>query len=174
MLKAKNKTYGSILVFLAIMAAVFFAATSLIDKIKSDSGKIRTQKILLSRLDEQKNQIGRIRADYQNQKKEMGKIEESFLNPKETVDFVVEIEKIAQKAPVKLETKMAAERSGGKDEPVAVFNYQLIVAGKFGNLMRFFEYLENIKYNIKINGLKLTAAENGVKAVVDLEVYISE
>jgi len=183
MLKAKSKTYYSFFVFLAIVVVVFFVATSLIGKLKSDSDKIRDQEILLSRLSKQKSQIGRIRADYQSQKKKMEKVEKSFLNPKETVDFVVEVEKIARKSSVKLETK-TTERNAGESELSPFFNYQLIVTGKFNNVMRFLTYLENIKYNIIINGLKITAmggneekqssSNNGVKVIVDLEVYTSE
>ena len=92
MLKAKNKTYYSFFIFLVTVTAVFFVATSLISKLKSDSDKIKDQNILLSHLNKQKSQIGRIRADYQNQEKKMEKVEKSFLNPKETVDFVVEVE----------------------------------------------------------------------------------
>lgn len=183
MFKAKNKTYGNLLVFLAMMIVTFFASVSLIDNLETDSDKVRDQRILLNRLDEQKSQIGRIRADYQDQKREMEKIEESFLNSKKTVDFVIEIERIAQMALVKLETK-TMEKGVKKGEALSTLNYQLIVTGKFGNVMRFLEYLENIKYNIKINGLKITADSDGgeesefssgsVKAIVDLEVYISE
>lgn len=183
MFKAKSKTYGSVLIFLAMAVAAFFASISLIDKLEADSDKVRDQRILLSRLDDQKSQIGQIRADYQEQKKEMEKIEKSFLDPNETVDFVIEIERIAQKAAVKLETK-TVEKSVGKGETLSALNYQLIATGKFGGAMRFLEYLENIRYNIKINGLKLTAVDSdreessfssgGVKMIVDLEVYISE
>lgn len=172
MFKAKSKTYCNLFIFLAIIAVVFFAAASLVNGIKNSSDKIKNQKILLNHLGEQKSQIGRIRTDYQNQKKEMEKIKESFLDPKKTVDFIVEIERIAQKALVGLETK-TTERRIEKDEALPTFNYQIIVTGKFDNVMRFLEYLENIKYNIKINGLKITTAENSVEAVADLEVYIS-
>ncbi len=182
MFKAKNKTYGSLLVFLAIVILTFFAATSLIGKLKADSDKVKDRKILLVRLNRQKSQISRIRNDYQNQKNEMEKIEETFLDPKKTVDFIVEIERIAQKAPVGIEIK-TAEKNAEKNETPSTLNYQLITTGKFNNLMHFLAYLENIKYNIKINGLKITAAGNGresqpfsndeVKATVDLDVYIS-
>jgi len=172
MFKAKSKTYCNLFIFLAIAVAAFFAATSLVNGIEGSSDKIRNQKILLSRLDEQKGQIGRIRADYQNQKKEMEKIKESFLDSEKTVDFVVEIERIARKALVGLETK-TTEKMTEKNEAPPAFNYQIIVTGKFNNVMHFLEYLENIKYNIKINGLKISAAENGIEAIVDLEVYVS-
>ncbi len=189
MLTSKKKTYFTSLIFLAGMILLLFVSgTFLIDQIRADSEKIKNWKIALNRLDDQKNQINRIRENYYEKEDDMEAIEGLFLDPEKTVDFIIEIENISEKAMVELEKKALEQNiavKNDKNEP-SVFNYQLTAKGKFNNIMHFLTYLENMNYSVIINNLKIKAlsgsgknylysnANDEIEMSINLGVYILE
>jgi hypothetical protein len=189
MLTSKKKTYFTSLIFLAGMILLpFVSGTFLIDQIRADSEKIKNRKIALNRLDDQKNQINRIRENYYEKEDDMKAIEGLFLDPEKTVDFIIEIENISEKAMVELEKKALEQNiavKNDKNEP-SVFNYQLTAKGKFNNIMHFLTYLENMNYSVIINNLKIKAlsgsgknylysnANDEIEMSINLGVYILE
>lgn len=189
MLTSKKKTYFTSLIFLAGMILLpFVSGTFLIDQIRADSEKIKNRKIALNRLDDQKNQINRIRENYYKKEDDMEAIEGLFLDPEKTVDFIIEIENISEKAMVELEKKALEQNiavKNDKNEP-SVFNYQLTAKGKFNNIMHFLTYLENMNYSVIINNLKIKAlsgsgknylysnANDEIEMSINLGVYILE
>ncbi len=189
MLTSKKKTYFTSLIFLAGMILLpFVSGTFLIDQIRADSEKIKNRKIALNRLDDQKNQINRIRENYYEKEDDMEAIERLFLDPEKTVDFIIEIENISEKAMVELEKKALEQNTAvknDKNEP-SVFNYQLTAKGKFNNIMHFLTYLENMNYSVIINNLKIKAlsgsgknylysnANDEIEMSINLGVYILE
>lgn len=189
MLTSKKKTYFTSLIFLAGMILLpFVSGTFLIDQIRADSEKIKNRKIALNRLDDQKNQINRIRENYYEKEDDMEAIERLFLDPEKTVDFIIEIENISEKAMVELEKKALEQNiavKNDKNEP-SVFNYQLTAKGKFNNIMHFLTYLENMNYSVIINNLKIKAlsgsgknylysnANDEIEMSINLGVYILE
>lgn len=189
MLTSKKKTYFTSLIFLAGMILLpFVSGTFLIDQIRADSEKIKNRKIALNRLDDQKNQINRIRENYYEKEDDMEAIEGLFLDPEKTVDFIIEIENISEKAMVELEKKALEQNiavKNDKNEP-SVFNYQLTAKGKFNNIMHFLTYLENMNYSVIINNLKIKAlsgsgknylysnANDEIEMSINLGVYILE
>ncbi len=192
MLNSRKKTHFTVLVFLAGMILLpFMSGTFLVDQIRADSEKIKDRKIVLNRLDDQTKQIDRIRKNYREKESEMKIIEGLFLDPEKTVDFIVEIENISEKAMVKLEKKALEQSVTIKDDKddkdeLAVFNYQLTAKGKFNNIMHFLTYLENMKYSVTINNLKIKTfngsgkdylhsdANSEIEMSINLGVYILE
>ena len=182
MLNSKKKTYFTLLVILAGVILLFFAGGVLLaDKIELSGQEIKNQETLLNRLKGQKKQINQIRKDYKESENGMKTMEELFLDSGKTVDFIIEAENISQKTLVELEIKTLNKGVINEDSP-SILNYQLTAEGKFNNVARFLAYLENMKYNVRIDNLKIKTIDSGkrnsssstgrIKAAIDLGVYV--
>jgi len=182
MLNSKKKTYFTLLVILAGVILLFFAGGVLLaDKIELSGQEIKNQETLLNRLKGQKKQINQIRKDYKESENGMKTMEELFLDSGKTVDFIIEAENISQKTLVELEIKTLNKDVISEDGP-SILNYQLTAEGKFNNVARFLAYLENMKYNVRIDNLKIKTIDSGkrnsssstgrIKAAIDLGVYV--
>ncbi len=93
-----------------------------------------------------------------------------FINPKLPVEFVEEIEKIAEEAGVEADiTFLNREpvRSGEKINPVSV---RITVEGQVASCLRFLDKLEHVHYLVRVEGLNISTYQESVQFTILTEV----
>lgn len=154
--KIKQKTYLNIFIFSSVVIAIFYIGNSyLIETVKSLSLEVVDKKQKIERLNKQSSQIGSIRTGYEYIEKEAKKVSGLVVNYPDIIDFIVEIENVAEKSGVDLEINVSNKEGEYLNDNLSFVGYSVKAMGDFDNLMHFLTHLENFKYLNKIENVKM-------------------
>lgn len=154
--KIKQKTYLNIFIFSFVVIAIFYIGNSyLIETVKSLSLEVVDKKQKIERLNKQSSQIGSIRTGYEYIEKEAKKVSGLVVNYPDIIDFIVEIENVAEKSGVDLEINVSNKEGEYLNDNLSFVGYSVKAMGDFDNLMHFLTHLENFKYLSKIENVKM-------------------
>ena len=96
------------------------------------------------------------------------------------IDFIVEIENVAEKSKVDLEISVSDKEGEDLNNNLSFVGYSVKATGDFDNLMHFLMRLENFKYLNKVENVRMYYDnKNKVKASeinldVSLKVYVKD
>ena len=179
--KIKQKTYLNISIYLSVVIAVFYIGNSyLIETVKSLSLEVVDKKQKIERLDRQSGQISDIRIGYQYIEEEAEKVSALIISYPDIIDFIVEIENVAEKSKVDLEISVSDKEGEDLNNNLSFVGYSVKATGDFDNLMHFLMRLENFKYLNKVENVRMYYDnKNKVKAGeinldVSLKVYVKD
>ena len=179
--KIKQKTYLNISIYLSVVIAVFYIGNSyLIETVKSLSLEVVDKKQKIERLDRQSGQISDIRIGYQYIEEEAEKVSALIISYPDIIDFIVEIENVAEKSRVDLEISVSDKEGEDLNNNLSFVGYSVKATGDFDNLMHFLMRLENFKYLNKVENVRMYYDnKNKVKAGeinldVSLKVYVKD
>jgi len=127
-----------------IILAVCFLIVPLIGEIKDSSTIAKEENSELQTLkNTDRNYIKKLESDYTNARDNISLFKIN-LNEKQIIDFIVDLEKAADRSSNYLEIK-SAEFPG----------FNLAIAGNFQNLMKFLGWIENSTYLISIESVNI-------------------
>ena len=168
------------------MAIFYIGNFYLVEIVESLSLEIVDKKQKIERLNKQSDQIDSIRMGYEYIQEEMDRASDLIVNYPDIIDFIVEIENIAEKSKVDLDISVSNKEGESLNNDLSVVGYGIMATGDFNNLMRFLVYLENLRYLNKVENIRVyyenrnknnTANLDGVDSGeivlnANLEVYV--
>lgn len=154
--KIKQKTYFNILIFSSAVITLFYVGNFyLIETVKNLSLEVVDKKQKIEKLNKQSEQIDSIRAGYKYMQEEMDEVSGLVVNYSDIIDFIIEVENIAEKSEVKLDISVSNKEGEYLNDDLSFVGYNIEAAGDFENLMRFLVYLENLKYLNKVENVRI-------------------
>ncbi len=94
----------------------------------------------------------------------------SFINPELPVEFVEEMEKIAEESGVDAEIAFLAREAGRGGEKVRPLSVRITVRGDFIPCLRFLDKLEHVHYLVRVEGLSISTYQESVQFTILTEV----
>ena len=162
----KQKIYLTLSIILAIcLVSGFLVIYPLINKIKSSSLAFIEKKETLEILEKEQIEFNLLKEQYKKIEPELTKINQSLLNSEKTLDFIVALENIAEKANNNYEIKVTQLQKEPK-EKFSFLTFQIYLWGSFPNLIKFLIYLENMPYWVETDQIQIrpiTQEEIGTK-----------
>jgi len=168
--KTKQKTYLNIAIFFSIVVAIFYVGNSyLIKTVKSLSLEVVDKKQKIKKLNQQSDQIDDVRTGYNYIQKETDEVSNLIVSYQDIIDFIIEIERVAEKSEVNLEISVLKKEREYLNNDLSFVSYNLKAEGDFDNLMSFLMYLENLKYLNKIENIRIYYDGEDKKDFADLD-----
>ena len=154
--KIKQKTYFDILIFSSVVITLFYVGNFyLIETVKSLSLEIIDKKQKIEKLNKQSEQIDSIRTGYKYMQEEMNEVSGLIVNYSDIIDFIIEVENVAEKSEVELNISVSNKEGEYLNDSLSFVSYNLEAVGDFDNLMRFLVYLENLKYLNEVENMRI-------------------
>jgi len=167
--KIKQKTYLNIAIFSSIVIAIFYVGNFyLVEAVKGLSLEIIDKKQKIERLNKQSDQINSIRTGYEYIQKETNKVSDLIVNYPDIIDFIIEVESVAEKNGVDLNVSVSNKDGGSLSDNLSFVGYSVKAAGDFDNVMHFLVYLENLRYLNKIENIRMYYSSESKNDPVDL------
>ena len=175
--KIKQKTYFNVAIFFSLVAAIFYVGNFyLVETVKGLSLEIIDKKQKIERLNEQSEQIDSIRTGYEYIQKETDKVSDLIVNYPDIIDFIIEIESVAEKNGVDLNVSVSNKDGGSLGDNLSFVGYSINAAGDFDSLMHFLVCLENLKYLNKVENIRIYYSNennfNEIALSANLKVYV--
>jgi hypothetical protein len=157
MSKNKKIIIASILglIILSLISTVIFQTAK---AIKTNSRALVFQKKELVLLENKIKDLEEFEKEYKTYKGELEKINKLFIepeNPVEFINFLNFLRKTATDSEVAINISPPSQKKEVSSEPWPYITFQISGAGKFKNVIRFLEKIENSPYLIEISGLSL-------------------
>ena len=153
--KVKQKTYFNILIFFSIVVTIFYIGNFyLIETVKSLSMEVVDKKQRIERLNEQSNQVDSIKIGYKYMQKEMDETSNLIVDYSNIIDFIIEIENIAEKSAVDLNINVSNKEKQYLKDDLFFVNYNIKVMGDFDNLLVNVD--ATIQNNLFVNNIIFT------------------
>jgi hypothetical protein len=105
--------------------------------------------------------LEQLEVDYEKTKQDISLVKLSFLDPDKAVDLIVELESFASLSFNELEIK---------DVRYPAFTLRL--TGAFSNLMKYVGWLENSRYFVNINSIKMKRIKEGETVETFLQISL--
>ena len=137
------------------MAIFYIGNFYLVETVRSLSLEAVDNKQKIEKLNKQSDQIDSIRIGYKYMQEEMNKTSDLIVNYPDIIDFIVEIENVAEKSEVDLDISVSNKEGESLNNDLSVVGYGIIATGDFNNLMRFLVYLENLRYLNKVENIRV-------------------
>lgn len=154
--KIKQKTYFNILIFSSVVITLFYVGNFyLIETVKSLSLEIVDKKQKIEKLNKQSEQIDNIRTGYKYMQEEMNEVSGLIVNYSDIIDFIIEVENVAEKSEVELNISVSNKEGEYLNGSLSFVSYNLEAVGSFDNLMCFLVYLENLKYLNEVENMRI-------------------
>lgn len=154
--KIKQKTYFNILIFSSVVITLFYVGNFyLIETVKSLSLEIIDKKQRIEKLNKQSEQIDSIRTGYKYMQEEMNEVSGLIVNYSDIIDFIIEVENVAEKSKVELNISVSNKEGEYLNNSLSFVGYNLEAVGGFDNLMCFLIYLENLKYLNEVENMRI-------------------
>lgn len=151
----KQKIYLTLSIILAIyLLTGFLIISPLISKIKYSSLAFIEKKETLEILEKEQIEFNLLKEQYKRIKPELTRIDQSLLNSEKTLDFIVALENIAEKANNNYEIKVTQLQKEPK-EKFSFLTFQISLWGSFPNLIKFLVYLENVPYWVETDQIQI-------------------
>ncbi len=168
-----KKFFWFLILCLAVLALFILAIDyPLIKKIQTTAQGHLTNQDVLARFYQREEIAESLEEDYMENEKDLNKLGDVFLDQDKTVDFITDLEKIAQQTGNSFEIKSVSEIDNGK----AYLNFRISVLGDFNGLIKFLAGLEDSPYLnyrlVEIEDIsikKLTVSDFAKKANLDLQ-----
>lgn len=144
-----------ILIF-AFISTVIFQTTK---AIKKNSDDLIFQKKELILLANKIKDLEEFEKKYKDNKEELEKTDKLFIepeNPVEFINFLNFLRKTATDSEVAINISPPSQKKAEVSQPWPFITFQISGSGKFTNLMKFLEKMENSPYLIEISGLSMT------------------
>ncbi|MCK5084987.1 MAG: type 4a pilus biogenesis protein PilO [Candidatus Pacebacteria bacterium] len=174
--KIKKKIYIKAVLLLTVVLILFCGSFfHLPQKIEGLSLEIINKKKQIKQLNAQNDQIENIRDKHDELQKNVGNVSEYIIDYSSIFNFVTEIKSVAEKNNVDLGINVSNEGKMQATEFLSYINYNVKATGKFDDIMHFLSYLENLKYYIDIEKMKISR-NNDNEVVLDsvLKVYVRD
>ena len=137
------------------MAIFYIGNFYLVETVKSLSLEIVDKKQKIERLNKQSDQIDSIRMGYEYIQEEMDRASDLIVNYPDIIDFIVEIENVAEKSEVDLDISVSNKKGESLNNDLSVVGYGIMATGDFNSIMRFLVYLENLRYLNKVENIRV-------------------
>lgn len=156
--KIKKKFVINVSIAILLVAAFLYLGMKyLVKEVRTSSAQIVSGKQAVYIQNAKNAQLPESKKQYEDMNLEMNKASEAVINKDKTVVFIEEVEKNAREDQVKL--KIKASDSKGKEAVGAAITssyFNLTVGGTFDNIMLFFGAMENFKYYLDIENIKMS------------------
>jgi len=147
-------------VSIAILLIVFFlyiGAEFLVKGIEASSQKIVEGKQTIALINNKNSRLAESKKQYEVTQKEMNEVLGTILGKDETVRFVEEAENIARENKVKLKIKpLDAKTEEAAQDFISSSSFSFTVGGGFDGVMHFLGAMENFKYCVNVENIKIT------------------
>ena len=164
---AKNKIYiYSAVFFLAGLAMILFLIAPVFANINKNSEKLFSDKESLLVLSEQVKEMESFQKNYEAYKTNLEKIDGMFVDPKNPVEFIEFLEKVASESKIKSDISLMQGKEKENKSGPAFLAFQVACEGNFSDIIGFSEKLENGQYLIDIQNLMIKKAEAPAGKVV--------
>jgi Tfp pilus assembly protein PilO len=140
-----------------------------VEAVKNLSLKIVEKKQEIEKLNEQSGQINSIRAGYGYMQDEMEKVSDLIVNYQDIIDFIVEVENVAEENGVGLDISASNKEGESLRNNLSYINYSVKAFGNFDNLMHFSACLENLKYFNNVENIRVYYDNENKKNSDDLD-----
>ena len=174
--KVEKKLYIKAVLLLIVVLVLFYGSCFyLSQKIEGLSLEIINNKKQIKQLNAQNDQIENIREKHDELQKNVGNISECIIDYSNIFSFVTEIRSVAEKNNVDLNINVSNEGKVQITEFLSYINYNIKATGEFNDIMSFLSYLENLKYYVDIEKMKISR-KNDNEVVLDsiLKVYVRD
>lgn len=97
-------------------------------------------------------------------------LKKSFVKPELPIEFVEEMEKIAEKSGVEVNITFLPQKRETADKEIRPLEVRIIVEGQFRACLRFLDNLEHVHYLVRINSLNISTYQESVQFTILTEV----
>jgi len=139
---------------LIVFSLVFFVMKPLLVQVKHQSIKYQEKSLLFERRKELESYLRRLKADVKIAQERSLVFKGMLLDSDKTVDFIVRLEEIAIQTNNWQELSIPASKEKKEKYPSQEFNVTL--EGSFPNLIRYLVHLENMKWFVGVDSLKIS------------------
>lgn len=152
------------------MAALFYISNFyLMESVKNLSLEIVGKKQEIEKLNEQSEQINSIRTGYKYIQEEVEKVSDLIVNYQDIIEFIVEVENIAEENGVGLNISASSKEGESLRNNLSYISYNIKALGNFDNLMHFLACLENLKYFNNVENIRVYYNDEGKKNLDNLD-----
>jgi hypothetical protein len=159
MSRVKNKILLGILMFITLTVAFLYVGKNyLVKNVEVLSVEIIHDREELNNYENRNKQLVASRGNYREIKNEIEDISEVVVDKDKTVEFIEEIEKVANSNGVKLELQSSfgsGDESKKGDGYISQKSFGLKAAGDFNGMMRFLYSLENFNYYMNVENIQI-------------------
>jgi hypothetical protein len=157
--EVKRKTYVNVLIaVVAIVSLLYIGNVYLVSRVKILSAEIVQSKKEVERMKRQNEEIAAIRSDYESMQEKIGIISDSVVSNENKVRFIIEMESIADKNNVDLKKDFLGKEEVSSNKDFSYEYFSIEASGKFSDVMKFLVHLENLKYYVDIEDVKMSSA----------------
>lgn len=176
--KVEKKLYikaGTLLI--VVLALLYASCFYLPQKIEAISLEIISNKKQIKQLSEQNNQIDDIRSKHNKLQEDVDKASECIISYSDIFRFITNVKEAAKKNNVNLNINVSSSGKTQETNFLSHIDYNIKATGEFEDIMCFLGNLENLKYYINIERIKISNNENNDNRVtLDslLKVYVRD
>ena len=123
----------------------------------------------IEKLNEQSGQINSIRTGYEYMQEEMEKVSDLIVNYQDIIEFIVEVENVAEESGVGLDISASSKEGEFLGNNLSYINYNIKAFGDFDNLMHFLACLENLKYFNNVENVRVYYSNEDKKNLDDAD-----
>ena len=153
----KNKNLNVILsLSLALLTITWLTVLPQRKELHELAKKISTEKNELTQLNEQGKNIKELRNQLEKYKKDSVKLENIFLYQNNEIEFITTLEKVASKNGVEQTINLSEPKNS--DNNLLISELNLVVFGKFDQIIDYLEDLESLDYYL--NPLQINLINN--------------
>ena len=174
--KVEKKLYIKAALLLIVVLVLFYVSYFYLpQKIEGLSLEIINNKKQIELMNAQNNQIENIRKKQDELQENVDNVSECIIDYSNIFSFVIETRSVAEKNNVNLSINVSNEGKAQMTEFLSYINYNMKITGKFDDVMNFLNYLENSKYYVNIEKMKISK-KNDHDIVLDsvLKVYVRD
>ena|SRR3989344_6710009 len=154
-LTLKNKFYLHIAISILVLGCLAFGSSVVFGMVKTESGKLTSQKVELIQIQEKRTKIFEASQEYERIKESIEKLNSSILLENEELKFIVFIESISKQNRVNYDLNI----SNTTDSNIV---FQVNAAGAFNDMLSFIKQIENSPYYANIENISMTKAKSSV------------
>lgn len=170
----KNKIYTISIVFILItIVLVFFVIFPFLEKIRSNSQKLISQKQDFANLEIKIKSLEQFKNFYQDYQPKLIKIDTLFVDKDAPINFIEFLEKNARDSQVTIEISLLPFEKI-EDDHWSSLRFRIAIKGSPSNFLEFLDRLENSHYLVEVKGLnveRLNKNNTFINAIFLLKVY---
>ena len=176
--RVEKKLYikaGTLLV--VVLALLYVSCFYFPQKIEDLSLEIINSKKQIKQLNEQNSQINSIRSRYNELREKIDGASECIVSYSDIFSFITDVKNAAKKNNVDLNINVSNDGKEKETNFLSYINYNIKATGEFGDIMRFLGNLENLKYYINVEKIRISSNGNDYDEVTldsVLKVYVRD
>jgi hypothetical protein len=146
------------------LAILLFGGWFVTFKIISSSAQLAEKKAVMEATQKNWGEISRSQKELQAIKPHLEKIDGAFVSNNQPIEFINLLENLAQRTSNLFEINLMNLGADSKKKEDSI-SFQIRLAGTFGNLMHFLNYLENMKYFVQVQSLDVSQVAAGASRI---------